>query len=98
MPVPKDLIMDYNFPANVVDLVLSSIGDRLIAVSTKAIDPENDVLTYNYFTTAGTITGRGANVAWDLSDAKTGTYTITAAVDDGMGFSGKYIKKTVTIP
>jgi hypothetical protein len=98
VPVPKNMIIDYNMPANVVDLAITPLGNGLFAVSTKAVDPENDVLTYNYFVTSGKVVGKGANVVWDPSDARTGTYTITAAVDDGIGFSGKYIKKTITIP
>lgn len=36
-------------------------------------------------------------VVWDLSGVKAGTYTITAAVDDGCGFCGTPVTKTVTI-
>lgn len=39
----------------------------------------------------------GAKVIWDLSGVKPGTYTITAAVDDGCGFCGKTMTKTVIV-
>jgi hypothetical protein len=96
----KDSIIDYNTPANVTGLVLSGIaGDkRKIAVVTTAVDPENDVLTYNYKISGGKIVGRGARVMWDLTEVPSGNYTITAAVDDGCGICGKYITKSVTVP
>ncbi|MEO7673674.1 MAG: hypothetical protein ABIU09_06305 [Pyrinomonadaceae bacterium] len=68
-----------------------------INVSTTATDIENDVLTYNYTVSGGRIVGTGANVAWDLSGAQAGTYTITAGVDDGCGLCGKTETKTVNI-
>lgn len=68
-----------------------------ITVATTAVDVENDVLTYNYTVSGGRITGTGANVNWDLSGAQAGSYTITAAVDDGCGLCGKTETKTVTI-
>lgn len=68
-----------------------------INVSTTAVDPENDVLTYNYTVSGGRIVGSGANVSWDLSGQPAGTYTITAGVDDGCGLCGKTETKTVTV-
>ena len=68
-----------------------------ISVTTEAIDPENDVLTYNYNFSAGKIIGQGANVVWDLSDVKPGIYTITAGVDDGCGICGTTVTKTVVV-
>src|SRR5262249_53147649 len=52
-------------------------------------NPDNDVLVYNYTVSGGRIVGQGANVQWDLSGVKTGTYTITAGVDNGCGICGK---------
>jgi len=69
----------------------------LISVSTKAVDPDNDILTYNYKVSAGKIVGAGANVVWDLSGVESGSYTITAAVDDGCGICGKYITKSIIL-
>ncbi len=68
-----------------------------INVSTTAVDPDNDVLTYNYTVSGGRIVGQGANVSWDLSGAQPGTYTITAGVDDGCGLCGKTETRTVTV-
>lgn len=70
---------------------------RSISVSTTAVDPENDVLTYNYTVSGGRIVGTGANVTWDLSGAQPGTYTITTGVDDGCGVCGKTNTQTVTV-
>lgn len=76
---------------------ICSDGVKEIAVSTTAVDPDNDVLTYAYYISGGKIIGQGAKVVWDLSDVKAGTYTITAAVDDGCGVCGKFITKTVVV-
>lgn len=68
-----------------------------INVSTSAVDPENDVLTYNYTVSGGRIVGQGKDVQWDLSGAGKGTYTITAGVDDGCGLCGKTMTQTVSV-
>ena len=68
-----------------------------ISVSTHATDPENDVLTYNYTVSGGRVVGTGANVSWDLGGVQPGTYTITAAVDDGCGVCGSTKTQTVTV-
>ena len=68
-----------------------------IFISTTAFDPENDVLTYRYYIAVGKIVGQGAKIIWDLAGVKAGTYTITAAADDGCGVCGKYITKTVVV-
>lgn len=88
--------------ANVVNLTLSvtEIGassSRTISVTTDATDPENDVLTYGYTISAGQIRGQGAKVIWDLTGVAPGTYTITAGVDDGCGFCGSTVTKTVAV-
>jgi hypothetical protein len=89
--------------ASVVELSLSSYEianvspDRQIRVKTVAVDPENDVLTYNYSVSAGKILGSGANVIWDLTGVLSGTYTITAGVDDGCGLCGRTQTRTVVI-
>lgn len=71
--------------------------DMAVNVTTTAVDPENDVLTYNYTVSGGRIVGQGANVSWDLSGAQPGTYTITAGVDDSCGVCGKTQTKTITV-
>ena len=68
-----------------------------VSVTTTAVDPENDVLTYNYTVSGGRIVGNGATVSWDLSGVQPGTYTITAGVDDGCGLCGKTQTQTVQV-
>lgn len=71
--------------------------DQMVNVTTTAVDPENDVLTYNYTVSGGRIVGTGANVSWDLTGAQPGTYTITAGVDDSCGVCGQTQTKTITV-
>jgi len=68
-----------------------------VSVTTTAVDPENDILTYNYTVSGGRIVGSGANVSWDLSGVAPGSYTITAGVDDGCGLCGQTQTQTVTV-
>lgn len=68
-----------------------------LGVSTTAVDPEGDVLTYNYTVSGGRIVGQGANVNWDVAGLQPGTYTITAGVNDGCGVCGQTQTKTITI-
>ncbi|MGI8469974.1 MAG: Ig-like domain-containing protein [Pyrinomonadaceae bacterium] len=74
-----------------------SNGIKVIAVFAAAKDPEDDVLTYLYTVSSGKIIGQGKKILWDLSGVKAGTYTIKAEVDDGCGFSGQNVTKTVTV-
>jgi hypothetical protein len=69
-----------------------------ITVATKAssTDP-TDVLTYNYTVSGGRIVGTGANVTWDLSGVRPGTYTITAGADNGCGVCGTTKTETITV-
>jgi hypothetical protein len=71
--------------------------NRTISVATRASDPENDVLTYNYTVSGGRIIGTGANVQWDMSGVTPGTYTITTGVNDGCGICGKTNTQTITV-
>ncbi len=71
--------------------------DMSVNVTTTAVDPENDVLTYNYTVSGGRIVGQGANVQWDLTGSPAGTYTITAGVDDGCGVCGKTQTSTIIV-
>ncbi|MCB1023117.1 MAG: hypothetical protein KDB79_01920, partial [Acidobacteria bacterium] len=68
-----------------------------IKISTIAVDPENDPLTYNYHISAGKILGKGENVVWDLTDVKPGVYSITAGVDDGCGVCGDTKTRFVSV-
>jgi hypothetical protein len=73
-------------------------GDnQTINVTTTAVDPDNDPLTYQYTVSGGRVVGQGANVSWETSGLRPGTYTITAAVDDGCGFCGQTQTKTITV-
>jgi hypothetical protein len=73
-------------------------GDvQSVGVRTTAVDPEGDVLTYSYTVSGGRITGQGANVTWDLTGVRPGSYTVTAAVDDGCGFCGTTQTTTITV-
>lgn len=90
-----------NRPADVTKLDLRTNGvfgckdeacanaKKEISIVTTAIDPENDVLTYNYAVTGGTIVGVGAQVVWDLAGASPGIYQITTGVDDSCGICGQ---------
>lgn len=90
----EEIIIGCNNPAKKNSC---SVGDRKISVTTTAVDPENDVLLFNYTLTGGKIVGHGSEVKWDLSGVKPGTYTITAGVDDGLGILGQTVTKTVTV-
>jgi hypothetical protein len=74
-----------------------SDGVKVLTVFAVSKDPEGDVITYDYKVSGGKIIGQGEKVLWDLSDIKPGTYTITAATDDGCGFCGKSMTKTVVV-
>ncbi len=102
----------YNKPADVtaVELDWSEIRipsnveknfeDRknfIVEVSTTAVDPEGDVVTYNYTVSGGRIIGTGARVIWDLKGVMPGTYTITAGIDDGCGICGQTKTKTIKV-
>lgn len=53
--------------------------------------------SYYYKVSGGKIIGSGKIVQWDLSDVKPGTYVIESAVDDGCGFCGRMVSKTVMV-
>lgn len=73
-------------------------NDVQIVVEAKGESPDpTDVLTYNYTVSGGKIIGTGANVTWDLSNVKPGTYTITAGVDNGCGVCGTTKTETVIV-
>jgi hypothetical protein len=96
-PRPKMICILRNQYANVVDVTLTQTSDRFFEIKTTAIDPENDVLTYNYKASAGRIQGNGSKVVRDLTSVPTGNYTITVGVDDGAGIVGKVVTRTVTV-
>jgi hypothetical protein len=55
-------------------------NNKIIEVKTIAVDSGDGGVKYVYIISAGKIIGEGANVEWDLSDAKPGSYTITAGI------------------
>ena len=64
--------------------VFAGSGDS-IALKATASDPDNDPLNYKWSATGGGIEGTGAEVRWNSSGVKEGTYTATVTVDDGRG-------------
>lgn len=64
--------------------VFAGSGDS-IALKAQASDPDNDPLNYKWSATGGGIDGTGAEVRWNSSGVKEGTYTATVTVDDGRG-------------
>jgi outer membrane protein OmpA-like peptidoglycan-associated protein len=64
--------------------VFAGSGDT-VAVHVNASDPDNDPLTYSYTATGGTVDGSGPDARWTVGDAAPGSYTVTAAVNDGKG-------------
>jgi hypothetical protein len=69
----------------------------IVDVATTSVDAEDDVLTYDYTVSGGRIVGTGKDVRWDLTGVNPGSYTITAAVDDGCGLCGKTKTAEVTV-
>ncbi len=78
-------------------IILSCSTEKTISISTKATNENHDQLLYNYTTNGGKIIGNGEKVIWDLTGAKPGAYTITAATDNGCGICGTTVTKTVTV-
>jgi hypothetical protein len=56
---------------------ISALTRKQVDVKATAVNPDNDILTYNYTVTGGRIIGAGAKVKWDLTGVRSGTYTIT---------------------
>ena len=82
---------------NIVSAVSTGSSASQVSVEVSASDPENDVLTFNYFVSAGAIKGIGSKVIWDLSGAQPGSYTIRVGVDDGLGICGRTLSQSVTV-
>jgi outer membrane immunogenic protein len=62
----------------------SVVSGEPVGIRATASDPDGDPLTYSWSTSAGTITGSGASVRLDTTNAQ-GAATVTATVDDGRG-------------
>lgn len=88
--------------ASVVDLKLSvselsASANRTVGVVSVVSNPNDDPLTYKFIVSAGSIRGSGSNVIRDLTGVAPGTYTITAAVDDGCGFCGRTETRSIVV-
>ena len=62
-------------------------------VTCQATDPDNDDLSYSWFTSCGTIKGNGPTVQWiapSAAYAQNGICTITCEVSDGRGGSATF--------
>jgi opacity protein-like surface antigen len=60
-------------------------SNESVAVHVNASDPDNDVLTYAYTATGGTVEGTGPDARWNSTGLAVGTYTVNVKVDDGRG-------------
>jgi outer membrane protein OmpA-like peptidoglycan-associated protein len=56
-----------------------------VAVHVTATSPDSLPFTYSYTATGGAVEGTGADARWNSSGVSTGSYTVTAKVDDGKG-------------
>ena len=73
-------------------------NNKIIEVKTIAVDSGDGRMNYVYTISAGKIIGEGANVKWDLSDAKPGNYTITAGISQPVwGVLGQTKTKVVIV-
>jgi len=72
-------------------------GTTITVGSRASSSDPTDVLTYNYTVSGGRIVGSGANVTWDLSGVRPGTYTITVGADNGCGICGTTKTETITV-
>jgi hypothetical protein len=71
--------------------------NMIVQVTTTAVDPEKDVLMYHYTVSGGRIVGQGSKVSWVLTGVASGTYTITAGVDDGCGICGQTQTRKIAV-
>jgi hypothetical protein len=71
------------------------IQNMMVLVKPNISNPKKIPLTYEYKISGGKIIGQGEEVLWNLKGVRPGTYTITAAIDDGRG--GSYQTKSETV-
>lgn len=64
--------------------IFAASGDTA-EIHVNASDEDNDPLTYTYTATGGAVDGTGPEARWNSTGVSAGTYTITAAVNDGKG-------------
>ncbi len=63
----------------------SVFAGEKVHITTRAVDPDGDPLTYTWRANAGQVIGSGAAVDFDTTGLAPGNYTITVRVDDGRG-------------
>ncbi|MCU1240629.1 MAG: hypothetical protein JWO71_1355 [Candidatus Acidoferrum typicum] len=56
-----------------------------VTVHVNATSPDNLPLTYSYTASGGSVEGNGPDARWNPSGVNSGSYTVTAKVDDGKG-------------
>jgi hypothetical protein len=71
--------------------------DGSVNIKATASNPQNSQFDYYYTVSGGKITGRGANVIWDLTGAREGDYTISVQVGNEYQFSDKTITETIRV-
>jgi len=90
-----------NHPPTIVSLTANPQSPIEVNQSTiiicLATDQDEDILTYNWTKTGGTITGSGSTITW-TAPALPGTYTITCTVSDGELIDIQGISIVVTEP
>ncbi len=74
-----------------------SINQTKVEIKTISKSAREQELTYFYLASAGTIEGSGANVIWDLSKVKSGTYTILVGVGKDGVIQGDTIIKEIVV-
>lgn len=73
-------------------------NELLIIVSTKIPETQKDKdLEYYYTVSGGEISGKGAEVIWNLRGEREGKYTITVGVGKDFIISGKTLTKTIEL-
>lgn len=64
----------------------SAVSDKPeVTLVVTATDPDGDSLHYEYLTNAGTISGKGRSVVWDLRGLRRGQHEVRVRVTDGKG-------------
>ena len=62
-----------------------AVGNRRVALSVEASDPDRDALRFGWVVSGGRVMGSGARVTWDLTHVSSGVYHATAEVEDIRG-------------
>jgi len=63
----------------------SVFAGEKVHITTNAVSPDADPLTYTWHANAGQIVGNGAAVDFDTSGLAPGNYTVTVRVENGFG-------------